>query len=138
MMKSAFIGLLLSLSAVLLAGPALAVKSHPPSGLDTFMHSGCFACHGQLGNGGAGPGFRGDKMLAADDFVVARILLGGGIMPAFAKKLSDKETAAVATYIRTSWGNEFGRIDPHQVAQTRKTLVSGKVEAGPGAQGETQ
>lgn len=135
MMKRAFI----SLSAILLAGAALAKEFNTPSGLDTFMHSACFACHGQLGYGGAGPAFRGDKILAADEYVIGRILLGGGIMPAFGKKLSDKEIAAVATYIRTSWGNEFGPIDRHQVVKTRKTLDGdGKVEAAPGAQGETQ
>jgi mono/diheme cytochrome c family protein len=102
------------------------------------MHSGCFACHGQLGYGGAGPGFRGDKMLAAQDYVVARILLGGGIMPAFGTKLSNQEVAAVATYIRRTWGNDFGRVDAKQVAQTRATLDAGKVQPVSGSRGGTQ
>ena len=138
MMKLALLGLLPGLSAGLLAGAALGEEPSGPSGLDTFMQFGCFACHGQLGYGGAGPGFRGDKMLAAQDYVVARILLGGGIMPAFGEKLTDQEIAAVATYIRTSWGNGFGRVDAKQVAQTRATLGGGKAQPASGTQGATQ
>lgn len=138
MMKLALLGLLPGLSAGLLAGAALGEEPSGPSGLDTFMQSGCFACHGQLGYGGAGPGFRGDKMLAAQDYVIARILLGGGIMPAFGEKLSDQEIAAVATYIRTSWGNDFGSVDPKQVAKARATVDEGKVQSVSGAQGAMQ
>jgi mono/diheme cytochrome c family protein len=138
MMKLALLGLLPSLSVGLLVGAALGEEPSGPSGLDTFMQSGCFACHGQLGYGGAGPGFRGDKMLAAQDYVVARILLGGGIMPAFGEKLTDQEIAAVATYIRTGWGNGFGRVDAKQVAQTRATLDAGKVQPVSGSRGGTQ
>ena len=46
------------------------------------MQSGCFACHGELGYGGAGPRFRNDKLLAADQYVIGQILIGRGIMPA--------------------------------------------------------
>jgi mono/diheme cytochrome c family protein len=77
-------------------------------------------------------------MLAAQDYVVARILLGGGIMPAFGTKLSNQEVAAVATYIRRSWGNDFGRVDAKQVAQTRATLDAGKVQPVSGSRGGTQ
>ena len=59
-------------------------------------------------------------------------------MPAFGKKLSDKEIAAVATYIRTSWGNNFGPIDPQQVANARSTLDGAKVQAFSGEHGGTQ
>ncbi len=86
------------------------------------MHSGCFACHGEMGYGGAGPRFRGDKLLSADDYVIGQILIGRGIMPAFGPKLSDQQIAAVATYVRNSWGNRFGAIAPDQVAKMRKTL----------------
>ncbi len=127
---------------MLLAGafpsPSTADDHSNPSGFDTYMHSGCFVCHGQLGYGGAGPRFRGDKIIAADDYVIGRIMLGGGIMPAFGETLSDKEIAAVATYIRTSWGNNFGPVDPRQVAATRKALDGAKVQAVSGEHGGTQ
>ena len=91
-------------------------------GSQVYLHSGCFACHGELGYGGAGPRFRGDKLLSADQYVVGQILLGRGIMPSFADRLSDSQIAEVATYIRTSWGNDFGAVSPDQVAQIRQAL----------------
>jgi len=87
------------------------------------MHNACFACHGELGYGGAGPGFRGDKMLAADDYVVGRILFGGGIMPPFGGELSDVEIASVGTYIRNNWGNQFGAISPDAHAGSGEVLL---------------
>jgi mono/diheme cytochrome c family protein len=114
----------LGLGAALWMGFSVTAAAAPLSGSHVYMHSGCFACHGQLGYGGAGPGFRGDKMLAANDYVIARILLGGGIMPAFAGTLSDLEIAAVASYIRNSWGNQFGVVSPDEVAKARKVLNS--------------
>jgi mono/diheme cytochrome c family protein len=106
------------------------------SGHSVFMQNGCFVCHGQLGFGGAGPGFRGNKMLAVDDFVVGRILFGGGIMPPFGGRLSDAEIASVGTYIRNSWGNEFGPITPEKVAQARQALTNAQTK--PQSQGATQ
>ena len=84
------------------------------------MRAGCFACHGEMGYGGAGPGFRNDKLLAANDYVVGQILLGRGIMPSFAHKLDDQQIAAVASYIRNSWGNDFGPVSGEEVAKARK------------------
>jgi hypothetical protein len=43
-------------------------------------------------------------------------------MPAFGQKLNDREIAAVATYIRNSWGNHFGPVSANTVAQVRTML----------------
>jgi mono/diheme cytochrome c family protein len=96
------------------------------TGHQVFMQSGCFACHGEMGYGGAGPTFRGDKLLAAGDYVVGQILIGRGIMPSYAHKLDDREIAAVATYVRNSWGNKFGSVMPDQVAKARASFQGGK------------
>jgi mono/diheme cytochrome c family protein len=92
----------------------------PNPGMQVFKSSGCFVCHSEMGSGGAGPGFRGDPFLAISDYVVAQILLGRTIMPAYGEALSDAQIAAVASYIRNSWGNQFGNVEPQQVAQLRK------------------
>ena len=111
-------------------GPAVA--QNEADGSQTYMQSGCFVCHGQMGEGGAGPRLRGDPFLSITDYVVAQILLGRGIMPSFGQKLDDQQIAAVASYIRTSWGNKYGEVKPQEVAQIRKKLESmNQTAAGP-------
>jgi mono/diheme cytochrome c family protein len=87
-----------------------------------FMQNRCFTCHGQQGVGGIGTAFRDDPFLKFDDYVAGQIMLGRGVMPPFGDKLDDKEIAAVASYIRNSWGNRFGVIKPEQVTQVRHEL----------------
>lgn len=112
------------------AGPAVAQDAAHGDGAHVFMQAHCFVCHGEMGNGGAGPGFRDDRFLGITDYVVAQILIGRGIMPSFADKLSDRQIAAVATYIRTSWGNNFGEVKPEQVAQARKQIKGEEARMG--------
>jgi mono/diheme cytochrome c family protein len=92
-------------------------------GEHVYMQSRCFACHGQLGTGGFGPALAGDRMLAIQPFVVARVLLGRGKMPAFADRLSDQDIAAVADYVRNDWGNKFGPVSANDVAAVRDLLT---------------
>ncbi len=40
-------------------------------------------------------------------------------MPGFGGQLDDQKVAAVATYIRNSWGNDFGPVTPAEVAAKR-------------------
>ncbi len=112
------------IAAVLLTclSSATATAAQANSGAEVYLHAGCFACHGQLGYGGAGPSFREDKLLSADQYVVGQILLGRGIMPSFAARLDNGQIAEVATFIRNSWGNAFGPVSPDQVAQIRQSL----------------
>jgi mono/diheme cytochrome c family protein len=112
------------------AAQALAQDAPPPDGSHLFTQHRCFACHGQAGNGGVGPGFREDRFLRITDYVIAQILLGRGIMPPFADQLNDAQTAAVATYIRNSWGNNFGPVEPQQVARVRNELQPEQNQSG--------
>lgn len=91
-------------------------------GAEIYKQSGCVVCHGGLGTGGFGPKLAGDPMIAISQFVIAQILIGRGQMPSFGDKLSDQQIAAVAQYIRTSWGNDFGPVSPDQVADTRNLM----------------
>jgi mono/diheme cytochrome c family protein len=101
---------------------AQAVGQSVPQGAEVYKQSGCVVCHGGLGTGGFGPKLAGDPMLAISQFVVAQILIGRGQMPPFDNKLSDQQIAAVAQYIRTNWGNDFGPVTADQVADTRKLM----------------
>jgi mono/diheme cytochrome c family protein len=95
-----------------------------------FMNARCFACHGQDGYGGVGPRFRQDHFLALTDYVIGQILIGRSVMPSFAEALSDQQIADVATYIRNNWGNQFGGVQPQEVANVRNELKV-KPQQGP-------
>jgi len=51
-------------------------------------------------------------------------------MPAFAWKLDDAQVAAVATYVRNSWGNAAPAVTPDQVARLRNKLKFDRTASG--------
>lgn len=124
---------LATLAAIALA-PQAAVAQDQPNGQQIFTSAGCTGCHGQAGQGGIGPRLAGDSKLADPLFVAGRILNGGGSMPAFRNQLSPEQIAAVATYVRTSFGNGFGPVTADQVQQAQ---ANGNQAAG-GNQGGGQ
>ncbi|WP_339899812.1 PVC-type heme-binding CxxCH protein [uncultured Gilvimarinus sp.] len=86
--------------------------------------AGCAGCHGEHGNGvpGLGPTFWGSQWLNNKQ-TLAKVLLHGltgpiwvgpdyynlsAVMPGFASRadISDQDLAAVAVFIRNSWGNQ--------------------------------
>lgn len=91
-------------------------------GRTVFMQARCFACHGEYGFGGVGPRFRENRFLGMGDYVAGQILIGRGVMPSFADALNDKQIAEVASYIRNSWGNQFGPVQPNEVAKVRQEI----------------
>jgi mono/diheme cytochrome c family protein len=94
------------------AGPGqLSTQASP------LFENNCAVCHGNQGQGGVAPALAGDKNLADSNYVISRIVMGGGGMLSFNSKLSSEQIAKVASYIRTSWGNDFGAVNPAQVAQ---------------------
>jgi mono/diheme cytochrome c family protein len=94
----------------------------------------CIACHEADGSGAPRiyPPLPGNANLqSADPSSTLRMILDGaqtvttarapnaGSMPAYQGKLSDQAIAAVANYIRNSWGNAAPAIDADQVAKAR-------------------
>ena len=59
----------------------------------------CAACHGADGGGGSGPKLAGEDAYTDPEQVVPQIREGGGGMPAFGDKLSDKELADVSAFV---------------------------------------
>ncbi len=100
------------------------------NGEQLYSQQGCSGCHGANGKGGIGPALAGDQNLKDASKAYDQILHGGGGMPAF-DQLSNKQIAALSTYIRTSWGNDFGKVSVQQVAQGR----SGSGSSGSGSSG---
>lgn len=79
----------------------------------------CATCHGQSGGGGEGVRLVGNSALEDAQHVADVVLHGFGYMPAIGAGFSNEEVAAVATYIRNSWGNEFGPVSLEDVEAVR-------------------
>ncbi|HUG21265.1 c-type cytochrome [Piscinibacter sp.] len=94
----------------------------------------CTACHGDDGKGapGAYPALAGNRAVTMDaNANLIRVVLNGGYLPAtagnprpygmppFSHALGDAEIAAVATYVRKSWGNEAAPVSALEVLRLR-------------------
>jgi mono/diheme cytochrome c family protein len=80
----------------------------------------CQACHMANAEGGMGagkiPALASNPHLAAEDFVIDRVLRGRGGMPAFADMLSAEQIAGVVGYVRTHFGNSYnGSVTDEEV-----------------------
>jgi mono/diheme cytochrome c family protein len=114
------------------AQTAQARPAPPRTGAQIFSTT-CAACHQAQGEGtDVYPPLAGSEMVKGDESRVVRIILHGltgdvevqgqvysGAMPPWGPTLTDAEIAAVATYIRSSWGNNALPITTATVAQTR-------------------
>lgn len=107
-----------------------------PDGAQIFA-SRCAACHQATGSGlpGVFPPLAGSEWVNSDAKQVSRILLLGvtgkitvagatfnGSMPAFGGTLSDAEIAAVASHIRSSFGNKSPALTADVVKAERAAL----------------
>lgn len=78
----------------------------------------CTQCHGPQGQGMVGPPLRQNLQNARG--LVRAVIQGSNNMPPLGETMSDQELAAVATYVRNSWGNSFGAVTEQQVAEFRR------------------
>ncbi len=106
-----------------------------PGALDYLNN--CAACHLSSGNGYSEtfPALSGNSVLNADDptSVIHLILKGATVpgtqkaptdftMPGFANRLTDKEIADLATFVRSSWGNVGSAVSADQVKHLRSVV----------------
>lgn len=104
------------------------------AGAQTYM-ARCSSCHGQDGRGQGQwiPSLAGSASSMVKESVSSiNVTLNGsgrvvadGIpdayrMPPFRKQLSDQEIADVLTFVRTSWGNKGGAVNPDEVKRMRE------------------
>lgn len=122
------------------AGAGMVVASQPfedPLVLGERLFKGnCVSCHQSDGRGlpGQYPTLNGSEWVNGNPAWMKRILLHGlegpitveganynGAMPAFGARFTDKQIAAVITFIRTNakWGNTASAVLPEAVAATR-------------------
>ena len=99
-----------------------------PEELEALMTRGgqlfaanCAVCHGAEGGGGIGPALAGNSIVGNTPFIAERIINGfiEHGMPGFGTALDDHEIAAVATFVRNSWGNDFGAVLDEEVSAER-------------------
>jgi cbb3-type cytochrome c oxidase subunit III len=77
----------------------------------------CAACHGAGGAGGIGPALAGNPHVNIDNphAMLITIVLGRNLMPSWRGQLSAGDIAAVATYVRSSWGNNVPAVTVQEV-----------------------
>lgn len=133
--------------------PAAALgREWPGAGL---YASACARCHGLDGRGTAGPGYwapvlaGNPAVVSTDGISVVRIILKGGrtaqtqggppvqTMPGF-QRLSDREIAEVATYVRQGLGASAPAVTPRDVARLRKALKGQPAQSVPSIDGAKQ
>lgn len=117
MPKSAIrlVGALLVTAAPAATLPALAQSELMTQGEELYEQH-CAVCHQPQGEGVAGsfPALSGNANLEDLSLIVTNIHQGKGNMPAF-PDLTAEEIAALATYVRNSWGNTFGEVTVEEV-----------------------
>ncbi len=81
----------------------------------------CAACHGSEGQGGVGPALAGNARVNAADAssMIETIMQGRNFMPSWRGQLSAGEIAAVATYVRSSWGNNASTVTVEEVTSIK-------------------
>jgi cbb3-type cytochrome c oxidase subunit III len=77
----------------------------------------CAACHQAAGEGGIGPALAGNPHvnIANPTRMLTTILQGRNAMPSWRGQLAASDIAAVATFIRSSWGNDAGPVTVQDV-----------------------
>ena len=118
---------------------ALAATARP-DGKKLFTTT-CAVCHQMSGEGVAEkyPPLPGSEWVAGDDAKMVRIILHGltgpvevagetfsGAMPGWGSVLTDSEVAAVASYVRSAWGNSAAPVTTVKVAGIRAATTSRK------------
>ncbi len=84
----------------------------------------CSACHGASGQGGGHgtfPALAGDALVNASDpaGMIGVMAHGRSMMPSWKGQLSAGDLAAVATFVRSAWGNKGGAVSEQDVAAVK-------------------
>lgn len=83
---------------------------------EVVFHGVCEACHGPEGGGGIGVPLRENTQYTK--YVIRAIFNGSGNMPPVASEFSDREIAAVVTFVSNSWGNDYGIVTEEDVVDS--------------------
>jgi cytochrome c oxidase subunit 2 len=109
-------------STVSAADAAAMSKDELMAAGEKVYKANCAACHQATGQGmpPTFPSLAGSKVVNGPKAaVIDQILHGKNMMPPFTQ-LSDRDIAAVTTYVHLSWGNKGEAVQPGEVAAARK------------------
>ena len=104
-----------------------------------YSIAACFSCHGNEGEGlpDLGPPLVKSEWVNGDEAVLASIMLAGMqgkitvnkktynpplVMPGLALTFKDKQLAAIATFIRNSWGNKSTAVQEKSFKHVREDI----------------
>lgn len=79
----------------------------------------CAVCHGPAGHSDNAAVLAKNPKLGDATYLARTILHGFGYMPAFKDRLSNNDIAEIASFIRNSWGNDFGVLTTAEVEKER-------------------
>ena len=79
----------------------------------------CSSCHGTAGEGGIGPRLANSTKMESQTLIINQVLYGSEYMPPFGEMLSNHEVAALATFVRNSWGNAYPLVTEDAVIALR-------------------
>ena len=108
------VGTLCLLPPALATEPFVSVAGLMERGAVIYTDEGCQECHGAAGLGAVGPALAGNQALA--DICNIFVYLRGDTEHMPRLVLEDGDIAAVATFIRNQWRNEFGPVAPADFA----------------------
>jgi len=122
------------------AGASATASKGPVDGKKVFATI-CLVCHQVNGEGieEKYPPLAGSELATDDDGKIIRIILHGltgpvevqgttfeGLMPPWGPTLKDAEIAAVASYVRSAWGNKGAPVSTARVTAIRAATKSRK------------
>jgi mono/diheme cytochrome c family protein len=107
-----------------------------PLGARLYLDN-CAACHFVTGKGAAEifPALQANTLvLGKDPAPLVGVILNGTsapsterrpmrlVMQGYADRMNDEEVAALASFVRSAWGNQAGQVTAQQVAKTRSAV----------------
>lgn len=116
MRKRYLIVTVLLLLLIAACSPKLDKAQMAEEGEEVYI-TNCSRCHQITGEGSVDyPTLAGNPVVMIDNPapIVDIVMNGRGSMPPFQGVLTDREIAAVLTYIRNAWGNEASLVPPKQ------------------------
>ena len=106
----------------------MGLQHFPQADGESLYKGVCAACHMPDAKGGTGAGYypalAGNPKLESSAYPVMLVMNGSKAMPSFKHSMSDAQIAAVVTYVRSHFGNNY--TDPVTAEEVKEAREAGK------------